>query len=157
ALTLRSSPSPASKRGRGALHLLADPEDAGDPADLAHVEASRRVARVERTELELLRGLAQQLLGHDLALARPDHHAIAAAAIGGGRDDDHIAAAIDRHHAVAGDLQGIARGIVQIRKIDILPTAPDGIARVVEIAGRTGLGIADEGKAPLWSGAATGH
>src|SRR5260370_19811091 len=123
--------------------LLADPQNPRDPADLRHVEYARGMARIEGAQFHFLRRLAQELLGHYLALAGPDLDAVAAPDIGRGRDDDLVAVAIDRRHAVAADLQGIGRGIAQIGKVDLLPAATHGIAGVVEKARSTRLGIAD--------------
>ncbi len=137
------------------FELLADPQNPRDPADLGHVEHARGMTRVEGAQFHFLRRLAQELLGHDLALAGSDHDAVAAADAGRGRDDDLVAVAIDRRHAVAADLQGIGRGIAQIGKVDLLPAAAHGISRVVEKSGGTRLGIADHRQAAHEAGGPT--
>ncbi len=59
--------------------LLACPENARHPVDVAHRDRAVGMRRIERGELQLRRRLLLQDLRHDLAVGGADHDAVAAA------------------------------------------------------------------------------
>src|SRR5688500_17904493 len=58
--------------------LLARPHDARDPQHLIDRERALGMRRIERAQLDRLRGAALELPGHDLAVLGLDHDAVAA-------------------------------------------------------------------------------
>ena len=89
-------------------------------------------------------GLLQQDLGHHLAVGGLDDDAIALPAGGIARHDQPVAVAIERHHGIAGDLQGKDVVAGAGGKIDLVPAAAGGKAGIVEEAAGAGLGEAEK-------------
>src|ERR1051326_1796922 len=132
-------------RWRTARELLARPDDARHPHHVAARDCAFRVIGIERLQLHLLGALPLELLAQDLALAGPEHHAVAAADGRGRRHDDDVTVAIGRGHRIAGDFQRIGVIVADPRKAHRVPALAGRKAGIVEIAARAGLGEAEIG------------
>ena len=77
--------------------LLARPDDARDPHHVLERQRAVGMLGIERFQLDLLGGLALELLDHHFAVLGLDHDAVAAPHRRRRRHDDDVAVAIGRH------------------------------------------------------------
>ena len=91
----------------GRPDLLARPQDARHPRQVCARQFARRIGGVERDQLDRSLGLPAQHLGQHFAITCPHHDTVAPAHRRARRNHDAVAAAIDRLHRVARDLQRI--------------------------------------------------
>src|SRR6185312_5281336 len=136
---LPAHPSPV----RGGMTSLARPKDARHPVDLVDREGAVAVFGVERFELDRLGRALAQFLDHDLAVAGPDHDAVAFADRARRRDDDGVAGPVGRLHRFARDFQGIGLLVGDVGEFDLVPALADREARIVEMPAFAGLGETD--------------
>src|SRR6185295_17152696 len=121
--------------------LLANPEDACHPGDVALREAAAGRAAADRFEFDLLTGLTHQLFGDHVAVARLHDDAIAAMGFRVGRHDHDVAGAIGRGQAVAADLERESVRVADAGRIDLVPALADGMPGVIKEAAPARLGV----------------
>src|SRR5882724_1410675 len=139
--SLRCNSTPERRPPGVPAWLLANPENTGHPGHIALGDAAAGGAAADRFELDLLSGLTNQLLGHQIAAARLDDDAIAAMEIGIGRHDHDVAGPVGRGQGIAADLEGEGVRVADAGRIDLIPALADGMPGIIEQPAAARLGI----------------